>query len=403
MVSHISGWYIFTFFFFHGINALFNNFGQVILEAKGLNLEEIGIATSIGAFFAMILPPVTSKLLDYFKKISLQMWLVIYHVIAMGLCSAIFGIDSSASWIITFVFAVRYSMFFVTRPMFNTLGINYQKSGINVNYGIARGMGALGYAAFGYIGSLIAEWHSPLTVLLFNSLMLLFTAFLIWMCPEVSDSKGEAVADNSEHSYWNLLVQSRYTLLFFCICVIYQIVISMGDTYILEAYKRAGGSVVEMGIGFSIMAISEVPTMFFLKQIMKKIKTEYLFMVVFVSLFVKFIIILLFNNVAMVWLAHATHALSTGIMGVCVVLYAEELAFSGETMKMQTLFSGIGITLGIVIGNYFGGFMLMHGGVIGWLVSIIGISVLGLVVSVLLISSAKKEKSMCKAGRSILT
>ena len=141
-----------SYWMFYGV---ISSFASVFLLARGYSNWEIGVILAVANVLAVVLQPLTADLADRSKKLSLIGITQLLTILMMILTVGLFAL-TGRSLALAAIFVLLIAWHTVLHPLFNSLNFKLEESGVHINFGIARSMGSLAYAALmAVLGSLV--------------------------------------------------------------------------------------------------------------------------------------------------------------------------------------------------------------------------------------------------------
>jgi PPP family 3-phenylpropionic acid transporter len=376
-------------------------FITVILQSKGFNNAQVGITMALGASFSIILPPLIAMFYDRHRKIPLKVIVVAIVLVAM-LCAAAAIFIQVPVALVMLIFALVNTATLTTMPLINAIAMQFENIGVPVNYGIARGLGSVGYAVFGYITGLLVEKLGVDVLSPFYILLLIVTAVFVLILKKPQRSGTEQVTEKTlmptlkTSSEWKGFYKNPACVFFFFAMACMTLNHGTLDTFQVSIIKSVGGTNSDYGMLMFVMASSEIPTMFMFKYLTKRFSYAQLMSVACLAFAAKDVILLIAPSVGVVIAAQGINMLTLGLYLPASVYYANMVAPKGAEVQAQALFGGMAMGLGRIIGNLIGGVIIDFAGLDAMLV-FSGVFVL--IGFVLMQASNMKYKEPAKTKR----
>ena len=237
-------------------------------------------------------------------------------------------------------------------------GSRFEKTGIKINYGIARGFASLSYAITAvFIGVLInniGEFCIPSSILIFVIIQIVITCFI---------PINNEVSKSSEEKSFSLKIRD-YPSFFFVILGFSLIMISynMIAVYLIRIIENVGGNSANMGIAAAIAAISEVPALLLYTCLAKRFSSHKLLAFSGCAFLVKIFLFIFAQSVVAIYLLQILQILSYGIFVAARVYYTEETLPRKYRTRGQA-YSCMTETFGMVMGSIIGGYIISESSV----------------------------------------
>lgn len=360
-------------------------YASPFLISRDFNGRDIGILIACGNILSVILQPMIAALADRSKRLKLN---VLSAIIAMGAFFALLLLllIPGSFYISAGLFTLVLTVTGVLMPMINSLSVNLMNKGYHVNYGVARGIGSLCYAAISYfLGYLIN---------IYGENIILATALILYLVVVLSLLFFKSVHKNvlSEYSYGeehtvnpqdgSLLVfiksYKRFLLMnlgIICLFTFHNII----NTYLIQIMLHVGGNSSDMGVSIAIAALLELPAMFLFSYMVRRIPANKLLKISASFFAIKSVAFYYSSSVLMIHLSQGFQLLSFALYIPASVHYASELMKEGDKVKGQAIISA-SLTAGGVVGSLLGGYLLEAKGVSAMLLAGAIFSVIGMLI-----------------------
>lgn len=135
-------------------------YASVFLLDRGFGNTTIGIVLSISNILAVFGQPAIASYMDKTTKLSLRM-LISIILVAIIVLSLILSFISGASIVMVVLTITVFTLMLVLQPFINSLTFAFEKNGIHINFGLARGIGSVAYAVMSLILGNVVAIFSP--------------------------------------------------------------------------------------------------------------------------------------------------------------------------------------------------------------------------------------------------
>lgn len=377
--------YIASQVFYFAAFASMLGYASVYLLAKGFSNSMIGIILSLYSIIAVFLQPTLASFADQHKNIEIRKIVSIIVLIAIVLSALLLILPTNQIIIFILIVAI-FSLMTSVMPFINTLAFVFEKYGININFGLARGLGSVAYAVTSLILGYVVEWMNadllPLFYVLFNGLLLL--AVYSFVLPK--DAKlveTEEVEEKQEETNSLSLVafSSKYKkyILFLLGFVLVYFAHTIINNFFIQIITNVGGTSSDMGIAVFLAAMLELPTMAYFNKMCEKVNCATLIKISIILFLVKHGITYLASNITMIYIAQVLQMGAYALFIPASVHYVNCKIASSDIVKGQS-FLTTSMTMSGVFANFIGGILLDAVGVnevllIGVILSVIGAAI----------------------------
>ncbi len=387
------------------IYAITGSFASVFMLAKGYSNTHIGMTLAAANLLALILQPFIADRADKAVGIRIIDTLVMFTLLMMIAGSGFF-VFSGGSFMLAAVFVIILAVHAVLQPLLNDLAFRLSESGAKVSFGIGRAGGSLGYSAIlAVLGTLVEKrGEMALPVCAEAACALLIILLLITKMsfkrikndPAGVQSEGGTAggAASGEAERIDLRSFIERNLIFFVMNLgIAGLFFSnfMLSNYMPQIAANVGGTTEQAGRILSLMALTEIPVMFFFDRIRKHFASSTLLKIAAIGFTAKITVIWLAGSVGMLFAAQVFQFIAFALFMPAMVYYTNEIMSPGEAVKGQALFTMM-IVFSSIIASLTGGWIMDAYGV----KSLTGISALvtaaGGAVVILTVSRVKSHK-----------
>src|SRR5699024_10723656 len=286
-------------------------FVSVYLLHKGFDNATIGTVLSVTSLSAIGVQTLLANYIDKYRNVRLQDVIsAITIVIIIGSIILYFmPIEIFILALIVFIFSVSQCLL----TFVNSLAFIYEKFGIHINYGVARGMGSFAYAIMTMVLGQVVKATTPDILPLFYSAfaLLLLLSVRSYSLPKthkvivederVEESIAEQVAvEQSIFSFFLkysrlVLLMGGVVFLFFAHTII--------NNFFIQVITPIGGDSGVMGTAVFVAAIVELPAMMNFEQLSRKISIDRLLKISAVFFLAKHALTYLAPNMFVIYLA----------------------------------------------------------------------------------------------------
>lgn len=332
------------------------SYGSYALLKLGYSASITGIIMALGSLLSAILQPIAANISDNSKRFSLFNICVIISASCIIL-SIIMLPQKSASLIMTLSFIGISGIATVLEPLVNTVPTILNNSGIQLNYGVGRAVGSLGYAFANAVLGILTGKYSFRVV--FLSSLIASVLSLVVNVKANKDflsipSKVNKQDNENEITYSQFLKRHKsFLLLMICTTGIY-LGFTMSDNMMILVVENAGGNGSDLGMIMAFKACLEVPVIFFYDRLEKLASPEKLLKIAALSFLIKSGLLCLAKSITMVYAVQLFQLTSLSLEIPAMVSYANSIMDKKEAVRGQALFI-MGVTIASVISSLISG------------------------------------------------
>lgn len=340
-------------------------FATVFLLSRGFESSMIGVIIAAGNILGVVLQPMVASIADRSEKISLHKLTAMLSVIMILLLVLLYFVPNGL-FAVAVLFLLTDTFLQVIQPLINSVSVYYVNQGVSVDFGSARGIGSLSYAAASYILGIVVEKFGTRSILMTGILVALVLLVTVLSMPVLSSSAASRPKEKEpEQNDAGLLVfAGRYKNFMLTLAGITLLFTfhNMNNAYLIKVIENVGGTSADMGRMLSIAAVTELPVMFLFSRISKHFKSSTLLMVSSAFFAIRAAGFMLAGNVMTMYLAAMLQIGSFALYIPSSVYYVNETMLDQDKFKGQAVMTATN-TLGGVFGSLFGGFLIDNAGV----------------------------------------
>ena len=332
------------------------------LLGSGFSNTEIGIIIAIAGILSAVLQPVLAGYADRPESPSLIKFLQLLLVLQLILGIALLFCKSIL--LTGVVYGCGVTLLQLLTPFINSLGMESINQGQKLNFGIARGMGSVAYAALSYVLGIIT---SPTGITAVPICIMIVTLVLMGCLALFPFTKNSSVPtkNNSKKQTSNPLQffrkYKRFTIVLIG-CILLYLGHVLLNSFTFQIVQSKGGGSSEMGTATAIAAMSELPTLFLFGYMLKKARCDIWFRLTGIFFTLKSLGSLLAPNMTVFYGIQIFQMLGWGLMAAASVYYVNSIMDAEDAIKGQAYIT-MTYTLGSVIGAFLGGALIDFSGV----------------------------------------
>ena len=283
--------------------------------------------------------------------------------VAIALFIALFLFDKNKV-IIGLLFGLTFVLTNSMSPFVNSSCFYYSNKGINVDYGKARGFGSFSFAIASYVLGIYTKTFGTKAISFNGIIFAIVFLLIILFIPRInSDDENKEKNVNAKASNLNIieLIKKYPSFFLMVLATIFAMCFQNADCgYLIDIIEDLGGDSSELGTANAIAAMVEIPIMFSITKIMKKIKVKQLIAIACLLYVVRGIVFHI-PSMKVIYLAQVLQMFSYAILIPSTVYLSDELMHEEDKNKGQT-FIGMAITIGLILGSFVGGILVSIGG-----------------------------------------
>lgn len=362
-------------------------YAAVYLGSIGMSSSLIGIVLAIANILTSIAQPVLGGFVD---KSNISMKKVL--MIMFGLCSilsVLLMFVSKVTFLAAALFITVSTILYTTMPLVNSLAFAFQKQGIDVKFGVARGIGSVAYAlaslVLGNVVKAVSPTLMPLAyIVIFLGILPLIRSFKM---PEAEVIEEKVVEKESTGAFIKkhlkfMIFLAGFVLVYFDHTII--------NNFFINVIRNVGGNTGDMGNAVFLAAMLELPTMALFEKYKNKINIKNTIIISAIFFTLKHTLTYFATNMFMIYLAQATQMLAYALFIPASVYYVDKLFDAKDAVKGQALVT-TSMTVSGVLASFLGGILLDSMGVYETLFLGLVLSVVGTIVMIVTVENVNKK------------
>ncbi len=412
--------------FLHGnywmIQSAVFGYASVFLLSRNFSAGSIGMLAACGNVLAVVMQQYFASFADRTRRFTIKDIMV--GITCAGLVPAVLLLILPGSGpVIAGLYILIMALSNTLQPLLNAINGYYERRGYEVNFGLARGIGSLTYAAFSFVwGHVVNTFGENVVPMAIVAIFCMILAALAALPMSRGNDKEKAASGTAEERAGDGTAEERAASgtakeraasgtaeeravsgiaeeartgdsragdreteddgrqdgangSIFCFIKKYKlffvllsgIVLSfafhnMSNTYLIQIMTRFGGSSADMGTSIAIAAACELPMMFLFSRVVKVVKSNQLLRIAGIGFFLKALAVWAAGSVAMVHVSQIFQAVSFAVMIPASVYYADEVMDEEDRVRGQALIT-MACTVGGLVGSLTGGKIIDMAGV----------------------------------------
>lgn len=362
------------------------SFATTFLLQRGFPATQVGTIMAIGTILSCLTQPVLAERADRSPRILFP--LIVGLTVFSGVCFACVLLPRLPRALFALLYLLGVWAFDAMMPLMNSVCVRFMALGCPINYGVARAAGALSFAvaALG-IGYLMERTGANSMVLL--SLMLLGLCAVITLgYPRGDETAAQVQTTVRSCSVTEFFRRYRWYCASLLGILLLGMFHAMTENYLIAIFERLGGGSSNVGVALFIPTVVEAVVMVYFSHIRRKISDNWLLRWAGVTFLVKSFVFLFAPNIGVIYAAQVLQATSYGFLSPTQMYYADAKVHRSDMVKGQAFITAA-YSLGCATGNFMGGVLVQHCGVVTMLTAGVGMAAAGTVV--LFVTVDKKD------------
>ena len=340
-------------FFWMGYASI-QGFASLFLLNVGYDNSQVGLLIAVAGLLSALLQPLAAAYADRPKSMALKWIIFLLSALCFG-GSVVLMAAGGEKLIAGLCYGLCMVLLQLTTPLVNALGIATVNSGEKLNFGVARGMGSLGYGAAAYLIGALTDARGPAVVPLCMGATLLVLLLVtldyrkVERAPETQ--KAEAPAQGGF-----LRRYPKYCLVLVGLVFLFiSHVVLNSFTYQIVTYK--GGDSTQMGMAMAFASFLELPIMFLFGRMQQKVRCHVWFRISGLFFLLKTAGTLLCSSMGGFFAVQLFQMGGWALMTVSSVFYINSIMAPQDSVKGQACYT-TSMTLGNVVGAILAGRIL---------------------------------------------
>ena len=361
-------------------------YAAVYLLANGFNNTEVGVLLALANIVSAILQPVIAGIIDKPGYLTNRRFIMIAVLIILG-GSLILMFAHGNKPVIFVIYALIYMIQFAYQPVMTALCFEYQKSGCNIFYGLARGLGSAGFAVTSLFIGRIVE-NSGVKVLLWGNLITMAVSvvlILMFKKPESApdqDTEEETEVKGTAHNSLPEFARTYPAFVLFLIgAICFFFAHNMINDFMIQIIRHLGGNETELGFANFLQAILELPVMALIGIVLKKIRAHKLLIISGIAFFIKILILVFAKGLPEMYISQSFQLFAYAVFIPAGAYYVSETMEELDQVKGQAFITSA-ITIGGVFSNLISGVILDHSSITVMLLTGSAVCAVGVAITI---------------------
>ena len=360
----------------------------VYLLDWGYAAAQIGAVTAVFGLLAALGQPVLGKIADRGGRWGWKPLLLLLAGLCLAAAAALLLCPAALKWLFYGLFLLLISSMM---PLINAASFYYAGRGVAVDFGTARGIGSLSYAALSLI---LGQAAARLGTCCIPAAGVLVGALVLCTALRMPYSAAPAApqAETAKAAAKGGFVR-RYPA--FCVMLAAGVLMlsfhNITSTYLVQMLEAVGGDSSSLGVAMALAAVLELPVMFGFSRIIRRWRADTLLAVAGCAYALKAAVYLAAGSVAAIIAAQLLQTFSFALYAAASVYYAEATMAPCDKVTGQACISCT-ITVGAVLGNLLGGWVLDLAGLRPMLYMAFGMAAAGAALAILAAAGRRRAR-----------
>lgn len=320
-------------------------------QEKGLSYTEIGIAYAIFSITGVVTQPIWGFITDKYlnKRITIIITMILSSIVVYN-----FTLAKSFYYVL---FSIIVFLIFQSSIIPVTDAYTYEiiEDNQDIQYGRIRLMGSVGYAVMALLGGIIIKSLGINSGFFIYSFIILIGAVQVYKIDFQGNSSKNKVTLTDVTS---LLKDRRFLLLMIAI-LINNISFGSNNSYISLLIQATGGDVSILGLLGFTLAISELPTLFFGRKLLKKYGELNIFNLGVFLFAIRYFLSSICTSYIWVIVIQAMQGITFSLFLIASLQYLSKITPPSIRTSAMTFYTAV-CGIGAFIGNISGGIFLEH-------------------------------------------
>ncbi len=317
-----------------------------VLQMQGFNSVLIGALLGLRALLSVIFQPFFAGLIAKYPQLPFNYFIAAMIVASMGATFWQLLRPNTLGMILIFVL---YGIFtFGMASFIDAMSTLYLFQNKKVNYPIARAAGSFSLAIVSLIVGKLTTAESILLVQL-----ILFVPLLILMLTITKITAEPSAKKHRTLSTWQLLQQYPVFVIFLLATIFSFVGNNMSSNFLIDVYRSLGADNQAYGIGWFVLALSEIPAALIFNKLLQKVGVDRLLLISFFFTALRIFLILTAINVPALIAVQLFQMLGNGLFYAGNIQFILKYLPADCTVKAQAIvgacYQGIGSGLGSLL------------------------------------------------------
>lgn len=314
---------------------------------------------TVMSLVAFVAQPITGYICDNY--LSQRTVFIILSLCSAPLCLLLQASMASLPLLVIMMFLLTVTL----RQMPGLIDawiLQMQKDDPGLNYGCCRGTASLMYATSALVMGGVTTAFGHHTRMVIAAVFMVCAAIVAFTLKDVKPEKREEepvpVQRLSTGETFRIMLHNRTYLLLLVMAFVIFLGVTSTETFLPTLVKEMGGDSGFVGTMFSIISYSEVPAMFLVAHLLKKIRAKYVLTFAAAVYLLRMVLTFFAPNLTFLVAAQALQGLSYAVFWPTCMAYVKEI--TEERVRSTSVMTFSSVTLGAsgILGNAVGTLIL---------------------------------------------
>lgn len=340
--------------------AIVYGYVSVYLLGSGFSSTLEGTIVALSAVFAALLQPYLAEKTDRAGGKAVKKVLFLLFLLFLLVLVLLFVMKPAAGFghVMTgILYCAAILLLQAATPFVYSLGTVSARSGGNLNYGLARGLGSAGYSLASFLAGRAInktgiKFIPGVSIIL---LVLLLIAVLVFPFPDAArvtetESSGKETGKKKE-SFFKKYPQFALVILgTVCLYITHMMV----NTFGFQIVTSKGGGNAELGVGTALAALTEIPVNIVFGHFQKKVVPRFWFIASGIFYVVRAAGYLFLPSVGGYYAMQFLQLSSWAVIGIVSIFYVSSVMVPEDEVKGQAFFT-MALSVATVVSSLIGG------------------------------------------------
>ena len=377
-------------FFYWMVDAAIAAFASAFLLPQGYSTGMIGLLMSLSGIGAVLIDPVLADYADHSRFSVAEILMACTGVLFLTGWMLVELHGKSLGLSVFYILA--YVLHSVIRPLLNALNYHLERAGHPMNFGSARAMGSFGYSLISVFLGFLAERYGIAVIPVSMMMEAAIIIVLLVIANRLLNGTKRMAEEKPREQGGIVAFVKKYPMLVLLAfgCGLLMTGTIGSSTFMLQILMTVQAGTKELGVALALAGFVEIPVMLFYKKLEDRFGSRKLLRFSGIGYIVKQGILLLAGNYLMILFSQLFQMVSFALYLPSGVSYMNEHTDSHESVKAQALLTMF-MSASVLLASLGGGLLIDVFGVKWFLISCLGVAVLGAVI-VFVSTSESAEK-----------
>lgn len=376
--------------FYYGTVCAMTGYASVYLLGKNFNNSLIGVVLALCNILAFVFQPIVASFIDKHQEIELRNIISIIVMIIIILSGILYILPMNNAIILLLTVCI-FSMITAMMPLMNSLAFVFEKYGIQINYGISRGLGSVSYALTSMIIGYAVESFSSHILPMFYIVLSLFLLVIVRLFTLPKNQNFNEVEVNTEMkgdctqlSLVGFCKRYKKFIIFLIGFIFIYFAHTIINYFFIQIVNQIGGTSSDMGNAIFLAALLELPTMALFTKVNQKVNCGTLIKISVVMFLVKHVLAYFAMNMFIIYISQTMQLFAYALFIPASVYYVNNKIAVADRIKGQSMVT-MAMTISGVFASFIGGMLIDIIGIhdvlfVGVVVSVVGMLIVCLTV-----------------------